>query len=188
MMNCADYENLVDDFFSHQLDRKEKKQIQRHLHACKNCRGYYQQYKEMLDSLNAMSVKKCPENVVDNVMDILNIDSGQEENESLLESIRNFFGRYRWRSGVTGIAAAVVLALMLLYPVTMQQKQTTHQYTEKEIEEAKDQVKIALAYFNKVTNQTQEILEQKVLPEQVVKPMKSSIKTAIKPFFNGGES
>ena len=60
------------------------------------------------------------------------------------------------------------------------------QYSTQEIEQATDQVKLALAYLNQVTSRTEEIIEKQILPQQVIKPMKSSIKTALKPLINGG--
>lgn len=187
-MNCSEYENLMDDYFSHQLDKKTKKQVQEHLKVCSNCQAVFADYEKMLHSLHSLELKTCPDEVVDSVMDILNIETDHRHQLSLVDSVRRYFARYRWRIGLIGAAACVALALIFIYPKNVHPPETEAQYSEADIEQAKDQVKIALAYFNKVTTQTQEILEQKVLPEQVVKPMKSSIKTAIKPFFDGGES
>ena len=78
--------------------------------------------------------------------------------------------------------------MILIYPKMNRQTNIKKQYTEAEIEQATDQVKLALSYFNEITNRTQKILEERVLPKQVIEPMKSSIRTAIKPLLNGGES
>jgi hypothetical protein len=59
-------------------------------------------------------------------------------------------------------------------------------YSTQEVEQATDQVKLALAYLNQVTSRTEEILEKQVFPQDVIKPMKSSLKNALKPLINGG--
>lgn len=187
-MNCQECENLMDEFVHQLLSSKTRKQFKQHLKSCSTCLVTYQGYKGMLKSLRSLDVQTCPDEVVENVYRILNLEKERKSRFSLIEPVTEFFNRYRWKIGLVGAAAAIMLCFILIYPRISDHHTTKQQYTEAEIEQAEDQVKLALSYFNEITSRTQKILEEQVLPQQVIKPMKSSIKTAIKPLINGGES
>ncbi len=188
MMNCQECENLLDEYFHLQLSSKIKNQIKVHLKNCLKCQRSFQEYKNMLQELRCLKVQPCPEEVTEKVFRILNLGNEKEIHISLIEKFIERVSRYRWKIALAGATAAIVFFMILIYPGIYQQNEIKQQYTEAEIDQAKDQVKLALAYFNEITSRTQKILEDQVLPEQIIKPMKSSIKTAIKPLLNGGES
>jgi hypothetical protein len=142
----------------------------------------------MLESLHGLEKKTCPDSVVNQVMDILNLDAIPARRRRLPDFFAARVGRRRWQLGLIGAAACAALLFLFFHPKGAPPPQPKQHYTQQEIDQAKSQVKMALSYFNKITSETQLILESNVLPEHVVKPLKSSIKTAIKPIFNGGES
>jgi len=187
-MNCVDCETWMDDFFNHELEKKRRRLMERHIRTCPQCRTAFQNYAAMLDSLHGLEQKACPDRVVDQVMDILNLDAIPARRHASHGSFVTMIARHRWRLGLIGAVACVLALLLYLHPKVVRPPQPEARYTQQEIDEAKDQVKLALSYFNKVTSETQLILESSVLPKHVVRPLKSSIKTAIKPIFNGGES
>jgi len=187
-MNCEECENLMDEFFHHELSFKVKRQIRGHLKSCPKCQAVSQEYDNMLQELRSLEVHRCPNVVVEKVFDILNLAEGPGYRISLLEKFVEFLNRYRLRTGLVGAAVLIILAMIIIYPRLSQKPHVKQQYSEVQIEQAKDQVKMALAYFNEITSRTQRIIEEQVLPQQVIKPMKSSIRTAIKPLIDGGES
>ena len=185
-MNCKDYETLMDDYFDRALSRKKQKWISQHLRSCPKCEGTFREYEKMLKSIKNVEIKKCPDEVVDSVFDIININEKFSRHKSVLDRINEFFFLYSRQLGIAGAAATVFLFAFLITSQINRTVPIQQQYTTQEVEQATNQVKLALAYFNQVTSRTEEIIEKEILPQQVVGPMKSSIKTALKPLINGG--
>lgn len=187
-MNCQECQNLKDGYFHHELSFKIKKQVRAHLKICSTCCAEYLQYEKLLQEIGSLKIQPCPDEVTERVFEILSLDENKAIRISLIEKFIKFVNRYRWKIVVAGAVAVVIPCMIVIYPIITRQTMNKQHYTEAEIEQAKDQVKLALAYFNMITSRTQKILEEQVLPQQVIEPMKSSIKTAIKPLLNGGES
>jgi len=187
-MNCQECQNFVDEYFHHELSFKIKQQVRGHLKGCSVCQTEYLQYEKMLQEISSLEIQPCPDEVTERVFQILNLADEKKIHFSFIENIINFLSRYRWKVVLTGATAVIVFFLILFYPKINRQTDIKQQYSEAEIRQATDQVKLALAYFSEITNRTQKIIEEQVLPHQVIEPMKSSIKTAIKPLLNGGES
>jgi hypothetical protein len=188
IMNCQECQNLVDEYFHHELSFKIKKRVRGHLKGCSACETEYLQYEKMLQEIDSLGIQPCPEEVTEQVFQILNLADETTKHFSFIEKIINFLNRYRWKFALAGATVVIVFFMILIYPKINRPTNIKQQYTEAEIEQATDQVKLALAYFNEITSRTQKIIEEQVLPHQVIEPMKSSIKTAIKPLLNGGES
>ena len=187
-MNCQECQDLVDEYFHQELSFKIKQRVRRHLKSCSVCQTEYLQYEKMLQEIGSLEIQPCPDEVTERVFQILNLAEDKTIRFSLINYIIKFLNRYRWKVALAAATITIVFFMILIYPRMNRQTDIQQQYTEAQIKQAKDQVKLALAYFNEITNRTQKIIEEQVLPHQVIEPMKSSIKTAIKPLLNGGES
>lgn len=179
-MDCKECEKLMDDYCDRHLSRKKKKQIPEHLKICKECATKFREYKKMLVSIQNIGMKKCPDEVVDSVFDILSIDGKSLRRKSILDRINEFLFLYSRQLGITGAAVMVFFFVILIHSKINKPPQVKRQYSTHEVRQATDQVKLALAYLNQVTSRTEEIIEKQILHQQVIKPMKSSIKTALK--------
>ncbi len=60
-------------------------------------------------------------------------------------------------------------------------------YSEEEIEQAKKDVELALAYVSHYAKKTESVIEQQVFSKPFVKPLKSTLQIAFKPLLNGGK-
>ena len=187
-MNCQECQNLIDEYFHHELSFKIKQQVRGHLKGCSACQAEYLQYEKMLQEIGSLGIQPCPDEVTERVFQILNLANEKKIHFSFIEKIITFLNRYRWKVALAGVTVVIVFFMILIYPKINRQTYIKQEYTKADIEQATGQVKLALAYFNEITNRTQKIIEEQVLPHQVIEPMKSSIKTAIKPLLNGGES
>ena len=185
-MDCKICENLMDDYFDRHLTRKKRKQISRHLKLCQQCSSAYREYETILGSIHNLEIKQCPDEIVDSVYGILNITETPKHRKSIFDLIGEFMYLHTRQLGLAGAAVVVFFFVILIHSKINKPPQLQHQYSIEEVEQAKDQVKLALAYLNQITSRTGEIIEKQVLPEHVIKPMKSSIKAAIKPLINGG--
>jgi hypothetical protein len=187
-MNCQECQNLVDEYFHQELSFKIKKRVRGHLKGCSECQTEYLQYEKMLQEIGSLEIQPSPDEVTERVFQILNLADEKTIHFSFIEKIVNFLNRFRWKVALAGATVVIIFFMMLIYTKMNRQTDLRQHYTQAEIEQATDQVKLALAYFNEITSRTQKIIEEQVLPHQVIEPMKSSIKTAIKPLLNGGES
>ena len=187
-MNCQECQNLMDEYFHQELSFKIKKRVRGHLKGCSACQTEYLQFEKMLQEIGGLRTQPCPDEVTERVFQILNIADEKEFHFSFIQKIIKFLNRYRWKVALIGTTAVIVFFMILIYPKMNRQTDIKQQYSEAEIRQATDQVKLALAYFNEITSRTQKIIEEQVLPQQVIEPMKSSINSAIKPLLNGGES
>lgn len=185
-MDCKICNNLKDDYFDGHLSRKKKKQVSEHLTKCKECSETFREFEKVIKSIQTVEMKKCPDEVVDSVYDILNINDRFLRRKSVLDWINEFLFLHSRQLGVAGVAVIVFFLIFVIHSKINQPSLFEKQYSAHEVEQATDQVKLALAYFNQVTSRTEEIIEKEILPQQVFKPMKSSIKTALKPLINGG--
>ena len=185
-MDCKECQKLMHDYFDRHLSRKKRKQISEHLKMCQKCSTKFQEYEQMLISIQNIEIKKCPNEVVDSVFNILNIHGKTGRRKSIFDRLNEFLFLYSRQLGITGAAVMVFFFVILIHSKINKPPQVKRQYSTHEVQQATDQVKLALAYLNQVTSRTEEIIEQQILPQQVIKPMKSSIKTALKPLINGG--
>ena len=185
-MNCKECEKLMDDYFDSSLSRKKRKFINEHLRSCLKCSETFREYEIMLNSIQNFELKKCPDEVVDSVFDIININDKFSRRKSVLDRINEFLFLYSRQLGIVGATVTVFFCIFLISSQINRTIPKHQQYTTQDVEQATSQVKLALAYFNQVTSRTEEIIEKQILPQQVLKPMKTSIKTALKPLINGG--
>ncbi len=187
-MNCLEIEKYMDDFFDRRLSSKLRQQISDHLKTCQHCAQKFRDYEQLILSIQHIECKKCPDEVVDSVFKVLNLDTKSILNKNIFDWINEIIILYWRRMGVAATAAMVVFFLVLLIHSKIDKpSQITQTYSAQEVQQATDQVKLALAYLNEVTNRTEEILEKQVLLQEVFKPMKSSLKTALKPLIEGGK-
>ena len=188
-MDCQTCKQLIDEYFDHRLPRKTRKQIERHLAVCPECRESYQEYEALFADLKNIEPVTCPDEVVQSVNEIVGIETRKR-------TIGNFFSKlsfeFPFRLSPLRLAGAAIVAIFIGIIVFSQFHKSTpnvnQQYTQAEIEQAANQVKLALAYVNAATSHASEILKKQVLPEDVIKPMKSSFKRALQPILHGGKS
>ena len=185
-MNCKACENLMDDYFDRSLSRKKEKLVSEHIMSCQECSETFHEYEKMLKSIRNIEVQKCPDEVVDSVFNIININEKISSQKSIFDRINEFLFLHSRRLGIAGATVAILFFGFLITSQFDRTPPLQQQYTAKDVEQATDQVKLALAYFNQVTSRTEEMNEKEILPQQVVKPMRSSIRTALKPLINGG--
>lgn len=185
-MDCKECQGAIGEYFERQLPNKKRKLVSQHLKMCSTCQKEYQEFEIMLNDFRDMKLEKCPPEVVDSVFQILDIADSLDQKSTIREALSEFFFGHARQLRFAAAMIFVCFFVLFVYVKVSRQPQLSQQYSAEEVEQAKDQVELALAYFNQVTTRTGEILEKQVLPQQVYKPMKTSIKTALKPLINGG--
>ncbi len=186
-MDCQTCIHLIDEYFDQRLPRKTRKKIVRHLTDCADCRQSYLEYEKLFADLKSVEPVSCPDEVIQSVNEIVGIKKGTEKRFLSGLSVEFPIGFQPLR--LAGLAVSVILiAIILFSQFHKSTPEFSEKYTQEEIERAAEQVKLALAYVNAATAQASEILEKQVIPEDVIKPMKSSLKQALQPLLDGGKS
>ena len=179
-MNCKECENLIDDFVDSSLSWKNRKLISEHLKICHDCSERFRKYEKMLKSIQNFEMKKCPDEVVDSVFDILSFNEKPRHVKSVFDRINEFLFMNSRQLGIAGVTVIAFFFIFLIHSKINQPSLIKKQYSVQEVKQATDQVKLAFAFFNQVTSRTEEIIEKQILSQQVLRPMKSSIKTAFR--------
>ena len=188
-MDCQTCTQLIDDYFDRRLPEKVRKKIERHLESCPECRKSYLEYENLFADLKSLEPVKCPDGVTQSVNEIVGIQQRKRAKTKFFSLFPFEFlvGFHPLR--LAGVAVvAIFIGVILFSQFHKSTPELNEKYTQEDIERAADQVKLALVYVNAATAQASEILEKQVIPEDVIKPMKSSLKQALQPLLDGGKS
>ncbi|NOZ60314.1 MAG: hypothetical protein GXO74_01395 [Calditrichaeota bacterium] len=188
-MDCQTCTNLIDEYFDRRLSRKTRKKIERHLAICSECRSDYRNYEKLFEDLKNLGPASCPQEVIQSVNEIIGFDKEEKTSTkffaglwlrvSILHRPLRFAGAF---------IVFIVVGALLFSQWHKPEPNLREQYSQAEIEQAANQVKLALAYVNAATSHAGEILQKQVFPEDVIKPMKSSLQQALQPLLDGGKS
>lgn len=177
-MRCTQVQDSLEAFIEDDLSESERKAVEDHLRRCSTCRRQWEEAREIREALRTMPTKSCPPHVVREVME--RTRRGPSRRRSLLDPLF----RPVWRP-VVGLALTVTLVL-ILRPLSDFRPSEQPIYSEREIQETLGDVKWTLAYVHQVMAHTQAIVQEKVIPNQVVQPIQNSIHTAIEFIKEGG--
>jgi anti-sigma factor RsiW len=182
-MTCQQCNELLDDYLSGMLPFGRKLAFKRHLTICSSCRSNVRDNQIVRQSLQRLGIQRCPDEVVLRVFEILQIEP---RSASVAPWVLRWSGvtfRYRWR---WALAMAIIIGVIILFsPEPRFRPSAEKQYTAAEIQQAKDQVKFTISWLHQVQTKTLQVLEEKILPDQIVKPLRSSLSTALKPLLSG---
>ena len=77
---------------------------------------------------------------------------------------------------------------MLIYPGNEGNDVAKIVYSEAELEKAKKDIKLALGYVDYYTGISEELIREKIVTEQILKPIEKSMNLTIKTILNGGQN
>ncbi|MDZ7318468.1 MAG: hypothetical protein ONB11_04890, partial [candidate division KSB1 bacterium] len=135
-------------------------------------------------SLQQLGIQPCPDDVILRVLEILQIDPKSSTKHSFGSRRPGMAVRYRWRWATVALIV-IIGAMIVVSPKHGLPPPEAKHYTDAEIQQAKDQVRFTISWLRQVQIQTQKALEDQIFPQQVIKPLRSSLSTALKPLFNG---
>ena len=177
-MNCQEFDSIVADYMEGNVNTEQKFEVETHLKQCSKCQTVFNHYKEIVEKLHALPKEKCPDEVIEKVFQYVKADA--QKPSFLTNTYQKITERYSWK--ISFALGIIILAIIISYPYLGYKEPVQQQYTVEEIEKAKKDVELALAYFNKFTTKTEEIMETQVIQNYFIKP----IRTAFKPILNGG--
>jgi hypothetical protein len=146
-LHCKKSIENKDRFLDGELTGKERRQFLRHLKDCPECRLEFAREKQIIDWIANLPTLTCPEKVTRRIL----TETGfRKERTSFLKTLENWVGSHKWQSFSLGFATvSVVVLFFLLNPFAEKEFDTTIQYTQEEIEKARNQALWSLAYAGK---------------------------------------
>ena len=168
-MQCPELDSLLADYAAGNLTEKRAADIEKHLESCEGCRTKYDKYRELINELNAMPKVSCPDLVAARIL------SGQPD-EPVIHR-RSARRLHVWRA-----AAAVFIAGMIYVFAARDTRMKPPEYTDAELQEARQQIELALGYCNYFGNRTKTIITDDLLMESIQKPIESSFAKTLNRF------
>ena len=181
-MTCKQFDTMLVDFVDGNLSKKQMKEIKAHVETCTTCQAVLADYQNMIEKLNHVPAQKCPDFIVDTVLDAV-----PDTKKSFIRTLsERFTSGMAWKVSFAAALAIIVVSIVLFHPPQPPVIDENQQYTEEEIAQAKRDVKLAFGYFNHYAKKAENAIEEQVLAKGVVEPVSSTIKIAFKPILNGG--
>lgn len=182
-MTCQEFNNLMFDYTEGHLPSKQSKAIEAHLQQCHKCKIAFSQYKDIIQKLHQLPNLKCPDTVVEKVFNSIPItDTKIPLSTKIYQSIsRRLSWKIRFAMGV----AVVIFCILVFYPGQEKIEYDQQIFTTEEIEKAKKDAELALGYFHYYVAKTEQVIENQVITNSLIKPI-TTIKKALKPSLNGG--
>ena len=185
-MTCQETQQKAVDYVAGTLSSKERRAFARHVKGCRDCQQFIVESQRILAKIQDLPQLRCPDEVLHKVFASL---PTPEVQYSFGQRIVPLFSRpgFIRRAGLAVVVAAIVMAIVVFQPFKKMNYENHQIYTAEEIEQAKKDVELALAYFHHYAKRTETIIEQEVLSKPMVKPIKSTMEMAFKPLLNGGK-
>ena len=181
-MRCRPVQDRLEAFVEKDLSEAERKAVEDHLQVCADCHKRWMQAIDLSETLKALPLKECPAHVAREVL------KRTRAEQSVMDDLRSFLSplfRPVWRP-VVGLTITVAL-LLILVPFSDLRTPEPPAYSEQEIRKAREEIRWALAYVHRSVARTQSIIQEEVIPDRVVRPIRDSMNTAIKSIKEGGE-
>jgi len=153
--------------------------------VCADCRRREEVAIRIASELRSLPPQACPETIVRSVLRQV-----RPKRKRLAKPIRPFHVHLRprllWVPAFGLIALLLSLVAFELYPPSRWLQGGEPHYTDEEIAQAQKGILLAFGYVHYATSRTHHILEDEVVPERVIGPLKRSLDT-IEPTQRKGE-
>lgn len=173
-MDCKEYEYLITDYLEKKCTPDQRRQMEAHLSRCESCRAMAADERAVIDRLTSMQAAVCPDEVIDQVMDKIGIKP-----MTLMDRIGSWVVLKPSWSYAAGTALIVILAVFLYLPHQKNESKTHQGFTSAEIQQAKEEAELALAYFSVYSNKTITAFEEVKIMKQVNQTIDLELKKAL---------
>jgi hypothetical protein len=165
-MNCQTFEQYLVDYLEGTLSSKDTCDVDAHLQQCVHCQTLLAQEKAISEKLQQWPKLTCPESVIEEVF--FEIDARQPH-VSWKTSIQWWFApEHVWKIGVAAAIIVVLVVVKFLYLGGDASQIQQIVYSAEEVEQAKKDIELTLAYVHHYTKKTSNILEHQLASTQTV--------------------
>lgn len=110
-MNCRRHQEVMSDYLEQTLSPPLRREVETHLRSCEECRSLAESVKEVVTLFASVQTPEPPANLTELILERTRPALlSARETGAVLESDASF-----WRSAGSGLAAAAVLAMVLLF-------------------------------------------------------------------------
>jgi membrane-associated HD superfamily phosphohydrolase len=172
---CKEAQVLLDRFLSEDLPANELNQLQAHLDSCAQCQRVLEDepWERLLMNLPRQT---CPNRVVHEVISSIRKDSHKRE---------SWLIRWHWKQMILASAAvAVTIAILINRPGSYQQKTAKREYSEEEIEQAREVMKWTMVYTAQKMKQSENKAIDQVFSDCLPQSVQKSIRKVL-PILQG---
>ncbi|HAJ32083.1 MAG TPA: hypothetical protein DCK79_01730 [Candidatus Atribacteria bacterium] len=113
-MNCQKIKKLINPYIEQVLDTDMTKQVDKHLKSCPACNKEYQRLKEIIISLNSLSLQPAPETFTQNLMAKISREEVQIQT-SWTDRIKKRISIPQLSFRLVGAAAAAALVVFFAF-------------------------------------------------------------------------
>lgn len=128
-------------------------------------------YEKTAKELKKMDFSTCPDELIENVEKLINIDKKKER--SLFSDLGSIF----ITKPLYSAAAVTIFVIAILFSTTLERNFEHSEFSKQEVEVAGEQVEKALALIGKVFNTARTTIEKDILTKQVSNPLNESVKS-----------
>jgi hypothetical protein len=176
-MNCSRVEELLEEFVSGKLHKKERAEVLAHIKSCENCQTAVREERDLRRLLKQVPAQKCPNRVVHRIWK----DTVGREG-SLWQRLLGFSILRKevvYRIAPAAAAAAAILFVVLIYPRPVAEESPTDVYTAEQIEEAQKGTEFALSLLMYVADRSEKNLSKRQILELLTRPIEKSLKKSL---------
>lgn len=176
--NCQDIQALLDRFILDELSDFESKILQEHLDHCAQCQKVIEG-EAWEQHLIHLPKRSCPGRVIRNIETFIHSDKKKMRTMRLLH--------WHWRQTViAGLAATAILAVLILHPIKEPQKTDQPQYTDAEIEQAREAMKWTMVYTAQKMKESESQVIDEVFTKHLPETLQKSVRKVL-PVLQGGQ-
>jgi hypothetical protein len=165
-MNCQTFEQYLVDYLEGTLSAQDTRDVDAHLQQCVTCRTLLAQEQAISTTLRQWPALHCPDSVIEKVLTEI---GSREPRISWRERLQGWLMLHQlWKMGATAAAvvALVVIAMFYFGGDNLPVQRTT--FSPDEVEQAKQDIALTLAYVNYYTKKAGIIVEHQLASTETI--------------------
>ncbi len=182
MIGCREIEVLIEKLLNQDITRNEKRNIQKHIRKCPDCRKEFEKWQKIESILSGFPSQRCPDKVVDK---IYSNTIGSEPKSVHPIRFPSFAAHPGWKWAGAAVALGLILLLTVIHPVIEQKKSGKISYSQEEILKAREEAKWSLAYVAQVLHKSEKTAIDDALLIELPQTVRKVVKNTV-PILKGG--
>ncbi len=176
MIGCHEIQILIEKLLNHEMTRKERRDLQKHIRNCPDCRKEFEKWQKVEKALSGFPTQKCPNEVLEKIYSNT-IGSKQKSIRQIRFRIGPGYAGWKWAGAA--VALGLILLLTVIHPIVDKKKIEEISYSQEQALKAREQAKWSLAYVAQVLRKSEKTAVDNALmielPETVRKAVKNTV-------------
>ncbi len=173
---CLMVRSFFDQLLDSDLSEGELSILQRHIKECRACRIELKTEKEIIEMFRHLPELQCPENVLDRVRDIV---LGQEAPTVRVRKGNPFFQGLRWGIISGGLAVAIIVLLLIKFPILERGEPVQIDYSQEEVRRTRTEALWSLVFVAEKVNRVEKDAVETVFLESLPRTLRKGVRNTI---------